>query len=54
MLEFIKALFAEGSPAGVKAAMHSQGLIQNVLRLPLTPVSDAHYQKLAELVKKSK
>ena len=54
MLELISALFTEGSPAGVKAAMHMQNLIQNVVRLPLTPVSEKHYQKLAEIVKKNK
>ena len=34
-------LFAEGSPTGVKTAMHLQGRCQNVLRLPLVPASDA-------------
>lgn len=52
MLELIGSLFTEGNPAGVKAAMHAQNLIQNVVRLPLTSVSEKHYQKLAELAKK--
>ncbi|MDR1274241.1 MAG: 4-hydroxy-tetrahydrodipicolinate synthase [Odoribacteraceae bacterium] len=39
-----KALFEEGNPAGVKAALHAQGMIgANYLRLPLCPVSDALY-----------
>jgi 4-hydroxy-tetrahydrodipicolinate synthase len=39
-----KALFEEGNPAGVKAALHAQGMIdENYLRLPLCPVSDALY-----------
>jgi 4-hydroxy-tetrahydrodipicolinate synthase len=42
------ALFAEGNPAGVKAALHSAGVIENVLRLPLVPVSSATYDILAE------
>lgn len=54
MLEVIAALFSEGSPAGVKAIMHGQKLIQNVVRLPLTPVSDKHYQKLQDLAGKFK
>ena len=52
MLELIGALFTEGNPAGVKAVMHAQNLIQNIVRLPLTSVSEKHYQKLAELAKK--
>jgi 4-hydroxy-tetrahydrodipicolinate synthase len=51
-LEIIGALFSEGSPAGVKAIMHQLRLIENKVRLPLTPVSDKHYQKLADLIKK--
>jgi 4-hydroxy-tetrahydrodipicolinate synthase len=54
LLELIGALFTEGSPAGVKAIMHQTGIIQNNVRLPLTPVSEKHYQKLQELVKKLK
>ncbi len=53
-LEVIGALFTEGSPAGVKAIMHQQKLIENVVRLPLTPVSEKHYQKLIEIVQKLK
>lgn len=53
-LEVIAALFTEGNPAGVKAVMHGLKLIENVVRLPLTPVSDKHYQKLQELATKLK
>lgn len=53
-LEVIGALFTEGSPAGVKAIMHQQKLIENVVRLPLTPVSEMHYLKLFEIVQKLK
>jgi 4-hydroxy-tetrahydrodipicolinate synthase len=52
MLELINGLFAEGSPAGVKAVMHGMGLVKNVVRLPLTSVSEKHYAKLQELAKK--
>lgn len=34
-------LFKEGNPSGVKALMAQQGKLQNVLRLPMVPVSDA-------------
>ena len=35
----IKLLFKEGNPAGIKTVLAQQGLIQNVLRLPLVPNS---------------
>ncbi len=45
-----KALFAEGNPAGVKAALHLKGMIaNNLLRLPLAPVSERLYSELKEL-----
>ena len=50
--ELCKALFEEGNPAGIKAALHAAGIIrQNTLRLPLTPVSDALYNKIIGLLK---
>lgn len=42
-----EALFIEGNPAGAKAALHSAGIIENVLRLPLVPVSNTTYEILA-------
>ncbi len=39
ILPFTDMLFAEGNPAGVKAALHSLGIMENKLRLPLMPVS---------------
>lgn len=52
LLDMMDALFEEGSPSGIKAVLHYKGLIDNVLRLPLVPVTDKHYQKLARLTKK--
>lgn len=50
--ELCKALFEEGNPPGIKAALHAAGIIrQNTLRLPLTPVSDALYNKIIGLLK---
>lgn len=34
-----KALFAEGNPSGLKNLLHRLGLAEDVLRLPLVPVS---------------
>jgi len=45
------ALFVDGNPAGAKAALHSIGIIENVLRLPLVPVSTSTYQILADEMK---
>lgn len=50
LLEVMNEIYTEGSPAGVKAIMHHHGLIENVVRLPLTSVSDAHYQKLVQII----
>lgn len=46
MQKFCDALFSEGNPAGVKAALHAAGMIENVLRLPLVPVSNPIHQIL--------
>jgi 4-hydroxy-tetrahydrodipicolinate synthase len=39
---WMSAAFVESNPIPVKAALAMQGRIQNVLRLPLVPMSDAH------------
>ena len=54
LLDFIDTLFAEGSPSGVKAALNILGLSQNVLRLPLVPVSDDTYNKLKSIMQSIK
>ena len=40
LLDFMELFFAEGSPAGVKAALNILGICENVLRLPLAPISE--------------
>ncbi|MBN2215493.1 MAG: 4-hydroxy-tetrahydrodipicolinate synthase [Bacteroidales bacterium] len=52
LLDMIEAIFAEGSPAGIKAALAILGISANHLRLPLLPVSEEHYKKIASLVKR--
>jgi len=54
LIEITDALFAEGSPAGVKASLNIQGIIDNNLRLPLVPASDALYSKIAKLLENFK
>jgi 4-hydroxy-tetrahydrodipicolinate synthase len=41
LLPLMDANFLETNPSPAKAALHLMGRIQNVLRLPLVPVSDA-------------
>lgn len=41
-------LFVDGNPAGIKALLHAMGRMENVLRLPLTPVSERTYQHIAD------
>ena len=48
----IEDLFAEGNPSGIKAAMHSAGMTENRVRLPLVPVSEKLYGELAEKTKR--
>lgn len=36
--ELFKLIFADGNPAGIKAVLSHQGMIENVLRLPLVSV----------------
>ena len=42
--------FKEGSPAGVKAIMAAQHVVENVLRLPLVPVSEKLQKEIELLV----
>ena len=46
LLPLINALFSEVNPIPVKAAMAAMGWCENFVRLPLTPMEEAHWQKL--------
>ena len=48
--ELFHLLFVDGNPAGVKAMLHSMGLIHNELRLPLVPTRITTDQKIAAIV----
>jgi len=50
LLDFINALFADGSPAGVKAALEIKKLASNHLMLPLVPVNTETYKLLQQLL----
>ena len=45
-------LYAEGNPGGIKAVLSQRGIIENQLRLPLVPVSDAVQTALRSFVDK--
>jgi 4-hydroxy-tetrahydrodipicolinate synthase len=46
LMEAYQLLFAENNPAGVKAFLYEMGLIKNVLRLPVVPVSNTLQLKI--------
>lgn len=46
LFDLYELLFRDGNPAGIKAALNCKGLINNVLRLPLTPVSQKVYDEI--------
>ena len=50
-LDIISAMFAEGSPSGVKMFLSEMGLCGNHFRQPVWPVSAKHHQKIKELMK---
>ncbi|NJK96061.1 MAG: 4-hydroxy-tetrahydrodipicolinate synthase [Bacteroidales bacterium] len=54
LIETINLLFVDGSPGGVKAILEMRKLCQNVVRLPLMPVSDNIYKKIKEEVFQAK
>ncbi len=51
-LPLIEALFYEVNPIPIKAALASQGLCRDILRLPLTPLSQEGRQKLFDAMER--
>lgn len=49
--EAVCALFEQGNPTGVKAALAITGQIENVLRLPLVPATDLLMKKMERLIR---
>lgn len=52
LIEAYNLLFAENNPAGVKAFLYELGLIKNVVRLPVVPLSSAIHQSVKAYFKK--
>lgn len=53
-LPLIRALFSEVNPIPVKAALHMMGLIENTLRLPLTPLDEEKAEALRREMRRCK
>jgi len=51
LLPLVDALFCEVNPIPVKAAMAAMGYGENCLRLPLTPMEEAHAEELYALMR---
>ena len=49
LLPLMNAIFEEGNPTGIKALLEIEGLITNILRLPLVKASKPLTNKLATL-----
>jgi len=52
LLEAYDLLFVENNPAGVKGFLYELGIIQNILRLPVVPLSNSVQEKVKAFVKK--
>ncbi len=50
LLPVIEELFADGNPAGIKAALELLGICGNNLRLPMVPVKHNIYLKLGDTI----
>ena len=51
LLEAYDLLFAENNPAGAKAFLFEMGIVQNVVRLPVVPLSDELHAKVKTYIK---
>jgi 4-hydroxy-tetrahydrodipicolinate synthase len=50
LIDFINALFADGSPAGIKAALEIKKLCNSYVRLPLVPVNNDIFKLISKLI----
>jgi 4-hydroxy-tetrahydrodipicolinate synthase len=51
LMDLTNLLFAEGNPAGAKAALQLLGICEGTVRLPLVEASEALVNKIAERIK---
>jgi 4-hydroxy-tetrahydrodipicolinate synthase len=50
LTEFVRSVFADGNPSGIKAALEIKEIIANNLRLPLVKIEKPHYNHMAALM----
>jgi 4-hydroxy-tetrahydrodipicolinate synthase len=50
LIDIIEAIFAEGSPGGIKALLEMKKLCANYFRLPVVGVSKPHYNYIGTLL----
>ena len=50
LLDITEAIYADGSPSGVKAVLSMKGLCQNALRLPLVKINKALGNQIANIL----
>ena len=50
IIDIINALFEDGNPGGIKAALSILGIARNYMRLPVVPVNNGVYKKLEKLI----
>ena len=51
LLHLMNINFIESNPIPAKAALHLMGMIENQLRLPLMPLSEANRQKIEKTLR---
>lgn len=50
LTDFIKSVFADGNPSGIKAALEIKEIISNNVRLPLVKIEKSHYNQMSALM----
>ncbi len=51
MINAYDLMFMENNPAGIKAFMNEKGLVKNITRLPVVPVSESLHQLIKDYLK---
>lgn len=46
MMDMLRMFFEQGNPSGIKAGLHIKGFCENILRLPLVPVTRNLYERM--------
>lgn len=52
MMDMLRMFFEQGNPSGIKAGLHIKGFCENILRLPLVPVTRNLYERMETEMKR--